>query len=126
MCINIYENYSEEEKIDLLKQYVDHVVNSDETANYDLFRDIDNNNTLKRKFLRAVVPCAFDCLDYSKLVKNDNNILHWLQKYVNNVWYEFPTYVMMSFVCGAIYCYNDDFISLKKLLWRWSKILLNC
>lgn len=124
MCINEYENYSEHEKIDLLKDYVDYLYNWD-CVNYDMFRNLDLNNIKKRKFLKAIVPTWFIDIDYKKLLKNDNNILWQLEKYVNNVWFEFPTFVYMCFVCGAIYCYNDEFISLKKLLWRWSKILLN-
>lgn len=126
MCVNIYENYSEDEKIVLLQKYIDHLVNKDETDEYNLFCDIDNNNILKRKFLKAVVPIWFDAVSYDKLLKYDNDLLTELYKFINNVWYEYPIFVCMCFVCGAIYCYNDDFISLKKLLWRWSKILLNC
>ena len=43
MCINEFESYTEEEKIDLLKDYVDFLYTW-EAINYDLFVDLQKNN----------------------------------------------------------------------------------
>ena len=55
MCINEFEKYTEEEKKDLLKDYIDFLYTGD-CQNYDLFIDLQNNNIRRRKFLKSVVP----------------------------------------------------------------------
>lgn len=55
MCINQFSNYSPEEKVDLLKDYVDYLTIGD-CKNYDLFYKVESDNKLKKTFLREVVP----------------------------------------------------------------------
>lgn len=122
MCINEFEKYTDIEKIDLLKDYVDYLTIWD-CQNYDLFVDLDNNNIRKRKFLKAVVPYAFDSLDYVKVFKSKNK-LKKIQKMADIYGCDFPLFYMAVCVCGALDCYNEN-LSLKKILWRGSKILLS-
>lgn len=122
MCINEFENYTETEKIDLLKDYVDYLTLWD-CQNYDLFRDLENNHIRKRKFLKAVVPYAFDSIDYVKVFKSKNKLKKF-QKMAETSWSSFPIFYMSCCVCGALDCFNEN-LSLKKILWRGSKILLS-
>ena len=46
MCINEFENYTETEKIDLLKDYVDYLTIWD-CQNYDLFKDFNIINRIE-------------------------------------------------------------------------------
>ena len=66
MCALLFSNYTEEEKIDLLKDYMDMLLYG-ECVNYDLYYKLQNNNKLKRAFFREVIPLAFDEIDLEKL-----------------------------------------------------------
>jgi len=122
MCINEFEKYSVDEKVSLLQDYVDYLTIWD-CQNYDLFCDLDNNHVLKRKFLRACVPYGYDQIDLKKVFKSNNN----LKKVQKRALYQYrfmPLFYIMCSVCGALDCYNEN-LSLKKILWRGSKILLS-
>ena len=122
MCINEFESYTEEEKIDLLKDYVDFLYTWD-AINYDLFVDLQNNNIRRRKFLKAVVPVWFDEIDYKKVFKSSNRHRKFV-KNLKNYATDFPTFYTMAMITGLLECYHEN-LTFKKLLWRWSKILLN-
>lgn len=122
MCINEFEKYSDQEKIDLLKDYVDFLYTGD-CQNYDLFCDLQNNNIRKRKFLKSVVPVWFDCVEYKKVFKSANRHKKFV-KLLNDYAFDFPTFYTMAMITGCLDCYYEN-LSFKKLLWRGSKILLN-
>jgi len=123
MCINEFEKYNDYEKEDLLKDYVDYLTKW-ECQHYDLFVTFDLNKHKKRKFLKAIVPVAFDSIDFKKLFRN-SELIKEFHKGIKNSAYEFPIFYTMAIVTGLFDCYFDDTLTIKKLLWRWSKILLN-
>lgn len=124
MCVNEFSNYSDQEKIDLLKDYIDYL-NTWECVNYDLFCKIENNNKLKKTFLREVVPLGFDELDINNIFSKDWSIYEICQQNLHNLAFEYPRFYYMIVIAWLLYCYNEKSLSIKKLLSRWSKIMLN-
>ena len=122
MCINTYENLSDQEKIDLLKDYVDYKY-SNVCYNYDEIRKIENNNVLKRKFLKACVPVWYDQLTYYKVFQDNLALIDVITDNMEKLAFEYPTFYLMACICGALDCYWES-LSLKKVLWRGSTILL--
>lgn len=123
MCINEYENYTEREKVCLLQDYIDYLTFWN-CVNYDLICDIELNNVKKRKFLKAVVPYWFDCISFPKIFKTDELYDEFKNK-IETSYKDIPMFFAMACVCWALDCFNDTTLTLKKILWRWSKILLN-
>ena len=123
MAVNEFEKFRDSEKEDLLQDYVDYLTKW-ECQNYDLFIDLELNKSRRHKFLKAIVPVAFDCIDFRKVFKS-SELLKEFHKSIKNYAYDFPVFYTMACITGALDCFNDDSLSIKKILWRGSKILLN-
>lgn len=124
MCyLNEFKNYSDEEKVEMLKDYIDMLLYW-ECCNYELFYKIQNNNKLKRAFFLACVPVAFDEIDLDKLFVDNSSTLEILRQNLKNFAFEYPRFYLMCAVCGALDCFWES-LSVKKILWRWSSIMLN-
>ena len=123
MCVFYFNQYSEDEKIGLLKDYIDMLLYS-ECCNYDLFYKIQNNNKLKRSFFREVVPLAFDEIDLDKLFVDSPSTLEIIRQNLKTFAFEYPRFYLMCAVCGCLDCFGEN-LSPKKILSRWSQIMLN-
>lgn len=123
MCVNEFKNYSEQEKIDMLKDYIDMLLYG-ECYNYDLYYKLQNNNKLKRQFFLACVPCAFDEIDLEKLFMDNSTTLEIIRQNLKNLAYEYPRFYLMCAVCGCLDCFWET-LTPKKILSRWSQIMLN-
>lgn len=123
MCALYFNNYSEDEKINLLKDYIDMLLYW-ECYNYDLYYKIQNDNKLKRAFFREVVPLAFDEIDLDKLFVDNLPTLEIIRQNLKNFAFEYPRFYLMCAVCGCLDCFWEN-LSPKKILSRWSQIMLN-
>lgn len=123
MCALLFSNYSEDEKIDLLKDYMDMLLYG-ECVNYDLYYKLQNNNKLKRAFFREVIPLAFDEIDLEKLFMDNLSTLEIIKQNLKNFAFDYPRFYLMCAVCGAFDCFGEN-LSPKKILSRWSQIMLN-
>lgn len=123
MCALYFNTYSEEEKITLLKDYIDMLLYG-ECYNYDLYYKLQNDNKLKRAFFREVVPLAFDEIDLEKLFIDNLSTLEIIKQNLKNIAFEYPRFYLMCAVCGALDCFGET-LSPKKILSRWSQIMLN-
>lgn len=123
MCVFYFNQYSEDEKIGLLKDYIDMLLYG-ECCNYDLFYKIQNNNKLKRSFFREVVPLAFDEIDLDKLFMDNSSTLEIIRQNLKTFAFEYPRFYLMCAVCGCLDCFGEN-LSPKKILSRWSQIMLN-
>lgn len=122
MNIWAIRNYTDQEKLDLLNWYIDFMRTwEDHQGNYDLYCSLENNKRLKAKFLRFTVPYVYDHLDYCRILKR---CLVSIQENCEKIAYEYPSFYMMSALVGALHCYGE-FLSPKKIISRWSQILLN-
>ena len=116
MCALLFSNYSEEEKIDLLKDYMDMLLYG-ECVNYDLYYKLQNNNKLKRAFFREVIPLAFDEIDLEKLFIDNLSTLEIIKQNLKNFAFDYPRFYLMCAVCGAFDCFGEN-LSPKKILSR--------
>ena len=123
MCVLQFSNYSEKEKVNLLKDYIDMLLYW-ECCNYELFYKIQSNNKLKKSFLREVVPLAFDEIDLEKLFCDNLPTLEIIRQNMRNLAFEYPRFYLMCAVCGALDCFWEN-LTPKKILSRWSSIMLN-
>ena len=124
MCyLNEFKNFTDEEKIDMLKDYIDMLLYW-ECQNYELFYKIQNNNKLKRAFFLACVPVAFDEIDLDKLFMDNLSTLEIIRQNLKNFAFEYPRFYLMCAVCGCLDCFWEN-LSVKKVLWRWGQIMLN-
>lgn len=123
MCALYFNNYTEEEKINLLKDYIDMLLYW-ECYDYDLYYKIQNDNKLKRAFFREVVPFAFDEIDLEKLFVDNLPTLEIIRQNLKNLAFEYPRFYLMCAVCGCLDCFWEN-LSPKKILSRWSQIMLN-
>lgn len=123
MCINPYENLSDIEKTELLKDYVDYLYIW-ESKHDELFQKFDSNNILKRKFLKVVVPIWFDSINLDKLFYDNLSLLNLVYDNMQKVAFDFPLFYLQCAVTGAIDCYWES-LNLKKIISRWSQILLS-
>lgn len=123
MCVKQFSNYSEDEKIGLLKDYVDMLLYW-ECYNYDMYYKLQNDNKLKRAFFREVVPLGFDEIDLDKLFVDNLSTLEIIRQNLKNLAFEYPRFYLMCAVCGCLDCFWEN-LSPKKILSRWSQIMLN-
>lgn len=123
MCVNEFSNYSDQEKIDMLKDYIDMLLYG-ECCNYELFYKLQNDNKLKKRFFLACVPVAFDEIDLEKLFIDNSSTLEILKQNLKNFAFEYPRFYLMCAVAGALDCFWEN-LSVKKILSRWSSIMLN-
>lgn len=123
MCYNEFNSYSEEEKIDMVKDYMDMLLYG-ECCNYDLFYRLQNNNKLKKQFFLACLPVAFDELDMDKLFMNNLSTWEIIQQNLKNFAFDYWRFYLMCAVAGALDCFGEN-LSPKKILSRWSQIMLN-
>lgn len=121
MNLHLIKNLSDSEKFDLVNDYLDFLEYWESRLwNYDLYREFDLNSRQKARFLRFCVPCCFESLNYNKLLKD---VLEEIQYKIEIVAFEYPSFYMMSAIVGAIHCYWES-LSVKKIISRWSQILL--
>lgn len=123
MCFNEFSTYTDEEKIDLLKDYLDMLLYW-ECSNYELYYKIQSNNKLKKRFFLACVPVAFDEIDLEKLFMDNLSTLEIIYQNLKNFSFEYPRFYLMCAVAGALDCFWEN-LSPKKVLSRWSQIMLN-
>lgn len=123
MCINHFSSYSDEDKIMMLKDYIDMLLYW-ECYDYELCYKINSDNKLKRSFFREVVPLAFDEIDLEKLFIDNSSTLEIIRQNLKNLAFEYPRFYLMCAVCGALDCFWENFTP-KKILSRWSSIMLN-
>lgn len=123
MCVNHFSNWSDVDKINLMKDYIDMLLYG-ECYNYDMFYKIQSNNKLKKSFLREVVPLAFDEIDLDKLFVDNLSTLEIIRQNLKNFAFEYPRFYLMCAVCGALDCFWESFTP-KKILSRWVSIMLN-
>ena len=114
MCALYFNNYSENEKINLLKYYIDMLLYW-ECYDYDLYYKIQNDNKLKRAFFREVVPLAFDEIDLDKLFVDNLPTLEIIRQNLKNFAFEYPRFYLMCAVCGCLDCFWEN-LSPKKIL----------
>ena len=101
MCVLQFSNYSEQEKVNLLKDYIDMLLYW-ECCNYELFYKIQNDNKLKRAFFREVVPLAFDEIDLDKLFVDNSSTLEIIRKNLKYLAFNYPRFYLMCAVCGCL------------------------
>lgn len=118
-----FKSFSDQEKIDMIKDYVDMLLYW-ECCNYDLYYKLQCNNKLKRAFFLACVPVAFDEIDLEKLFVDNLSTLEIIRSNLKTYAYEYPRFYLMCAVCGALDCFWE-FFTPKKILCRWSQIMLN-
>ena len=104
MCVNHFSNWSDEEKINLMKDYIDMLMFG-ECYNYDMFYKIQSDNKLKKSFFREVVPLAFDEIDLEKLFVDNLPTLEILRQNLKNLAFEYPRFYLMCAVAGALDCF---------------------
>ena len=123
MNSHLISSYSDQEKLDIMNQYLDFLLRDDcdDPDLYDYFRSLVLNKRLKYWFIKATVPACYDSLNYDLLFWW---LKHEVQDQCEKIWFDFPTFFMMSCVAGAIACFEEH-LSVKKILSRWSWILLN-
>ena len=122
MNIREIKTYTDYEKLDLVNDYIDFMSHWHSSLwNYELFRSLDLNKRLKAKFLRFTVPYCFENLNYQHILRN---CLVPIQELSEKVWCEYPRFYILSALVGALHCYWEV-LTPKKILSRWSQILLN-
>ena len=119
----VYEirNYSDQEKLDLVNDYIDFCNTWNcRVGDYDFFRELQKNKRQLGRFLKFTVPACFDNLDYEVIL---GPVLKTIQDNVEKIAYDYPSFYIQSAIVGALHCYWEN-LWVKKIISRWSQILL--
>lgn len=125
MCLSAYsvKSYTEEQKLKILMDFLVFLQTWECDWDYDFFRSLCLQKKQLAMFLKNTVPFVYDNLDYKYILWD---LLELVQNDCEKTAYEYPTYYMMCVLTGAIYLHaRQENLSLKKMLARWSQILLN-
>lgn len=121
MLLYEIKNYLDQEKLDLVNDYIDFKnLWECRVASYDFFLELEKNKRQLWRFLKFTVPACFDNLDYEVILWP---VLKEIQDKIEKIAYEFPSFYMQSALVGALHCYWEH-LSVKKIISRWSQILL--
>lgn len=122
MNIIAIQNYSDDEKLDLVNDWIDFKLKGESKLwNYDFYRDLELNKRQLWRFLKYTVPSCYECLNYELIL---NGCLSQIQDNVEKIAYDYPSFYMMSAIVWALHCFEES-LSVKKIVSRWSQILLN-
>lgn len=121
MLVYEIKNYSEQEKLDLVNDYIDFCNTWNcRVGDYDFFRELLKNKRQLWRFLKFTVPACFDNLDYEVIL---GPLLKTVQDNVEKIAYDYPSFYIQSALVGALHCYGEN-LWVKKIISRGSQILL--